>query len=145
MGIWGWVKINRQANLLYRKYASLPLLPVGEIPSRLRALRQDLKTNIPRDGRPSFRRFHLYIKRYWILKVRPERLSVFGEEHRTTNKLESVHRSMSRYLSKRGNVIRFINQMETSIWNPTWVRIRQIRAGTGRLRPQSQHQRNRDL
>ncbi len=125
-------------------YASLALLPMGEIVARLRVLRQDIRTNLPPGARESFKKFHLYVKNYWVRQVRPERLSVFGEEDRTNNALERVHGTMARYLVKHGNVCRFIAGMEEQVWRPIWVRITQLRAGVARLPPQRKAQRNRD-
>ena len=104
LGIYRYVRSDRACNLLWRKYITLPLIPPAEIPSRLRELRKCINTNLPTYARRGFRKYHLYVKRFWVKKVRPERFSVFGRRRRTNNGVESMHAVFSRHLVRHGNV-----------------------------------------
>lgn len=129
IALYRWVKTNPSCNMLYRKYLSLSFIPAREMVKRLRDLREEIDSTVPVNARQKFRKFHLYIKAYWIRKVRPERLSVFGKPRRTNNGLENLHGQMSRTLVKHGNVFKFVLGLKKNIWTPCMVRLMAIEQG----------------
>jgi hypothetical protein len=43
--------------------------------------------------------FHdLYIKKFWVKRIRPQRFSVFGNIHKTNNAAESLHAAMRTHI-----------------------------------------------
>ena len=144
LGIYRYVRSDRACNLLWRKYITLPLIPPAEIPSRLRELRKCINTNLPTYARRGFRKYHLYVKRFWVKKVRPERFSVFGRRRRTNNGVESMHAVFSRHLVRHGNVFKLILGLETHVWSPCLVKVNQIKAGTATMPAQKRRQRTRE-
>lgn len=51
-----------------------------------------------------------YIFGFWIEKIGPERFSVFGEEHRTNNILESFHSTLLRQMGTHHNIWDFLRK-----------------------------------
>ena len=143
-GIHRWIKSDHACNLLYRKYLSLSFIPARDICTRLRGLRLEIESTLPAGAKSGFKKFHLYIKSYWIRRVRPERLSVFGKQRRTNNGLESTHAMMSRHLVKHANIFRFITGMRTNIWFPTLLKIQSAEAGFLQRQLQKSKQRKRE-
>ena len=143
-GIFRFIKTNRACNHLYRKYLSLPFIPVKEMVERVRSLRRDIKFELEVRFRKGFRAFHKYIKNYWIRKVCPERISVFAKSRRTNNGLEVLHSLMAKRLAAHSNVFRFIDGLERTIFVPTLAKIRQIKAGNTNLYQQTKKQRERE-
>lgn len=138
------IKTDRQCNFLYRNYLSLPFIPSKQLVERVRQLRKNIKINVPVKFRHGFRKFHRYIKHYWLEKVRPERISVFGKTRRTNNGLEVLHAQMAKKLSPHSNVFRFIDGLERQIFTPTLAKILQTRAGNTDFRRQPKAQRDRE-
>jgi hypothetical protein len=118
-GVFQWIGSNARANMLFRMYLSMPMLPKEEFINRLVKMRQDIKT-LPRAARPNFRQFHDYILNFWIKRVRPERISVFGQERRTNNDLDC------------------------HIWQPAVTKINRVRRRGPSLDKQSNNQRLRE-
>ena len=143
-GMYRWVKNNPAANLLYKKYLSLSFLPKDNITERLHCLREEIDSTLPEGARKGFRKFHLYIKTYWIRKVRPERMSVFGKSRRTNNGLENLHSQMARTLVKHGSIFKFIIGVRKNIWAPTMIKLHEISEGINVQAPQNSKQRKRE-
>lgn len=51
-----------------------------------------------------------YIHNYWFLQVGPNLISVFGEEYRTNNNLESFHSTLLVQMSKHPNIWQFLRE-----------------------------------
>ena len=144
IGIFRWIKNYPACNLIYRKYLSIPFLPARDIPIQLRELRKQINTTLPPGARPGFRRFHLYVKTYWIRRVRPERISVFGMKRRTNNGLENLHGQFSRYLVKHANIFKFVEGVRVNVWYPSVIRIQQEEDGVLRAKMPKKRQRERE-
>ncbi len=142
-GVFQWIGSNARANMLYRMYLSMPMLPKEEFINRLVKMRQDIKT-LPRAARPNFRQFHDYILNFWIKRVRPERISVFGQERRTNNGLENIHSLMNKRLAHHGNIFRLIDDLDCHIWQPAVTKINRVRRRGPSLDKQSNNQRLRE-
>lgn len=142
-GIFGSIRTDRACNLLYRKYLCLPLIPAKSMVDRVRSLRSEIKLSLQTKHRKGFRMFHRYIKRYWLAKVRPERISVFGKSRRTNNGLEQIHAQMSKKLSTHAKFFRFMDELEKHIFVPSITRIIQTKGGAGKLSVQSNSVRDR--
>jgi hypothetical protein len=143
-GIFSLVKSDRASNLLYRKYLSMPLIPAKMIVERARGLRSEIKLNLQPKFRKPFRQFHRYFKRYWLKKVRPERISVFGKQRRTNNGLEHLHAQMSKRLSTHSKFFKFMDDVERHIFIPAMAKIMQTRNDAGRMSVQTVSQRERE-
>lgn len=91
---------HRVAKVLLWKYFVLPLLPSNEIIPQLRRIKHGIKTQmLERADRRNLLAFHnLYIKRFWVKRIRPQRFSVFGNLHKTNNAAESHHAAMRTHI-----------------------------------------------
>jgi len=51
-----------------------------------------------------------YIFAYWFLQIGPRRLSVFGQDHRTNNYLESFHATLLAQIGHHPNIWDFLRE-----------------------------------
>jgi hypothetical protein len=91
---------HRVAKILLWKYFVLPLLPSNEILPQLRRIKNAIKSQmLERADRRQMLAFHdLYIKKFWVKRIRPQRFSVFGNIHKTNNAAESLHAAMRTHI-----------------------------------------------
>lgn len=52
-----------------------------------------------------------YIRGYWIEQIGPEKFSVFGEDHRTNNYLESFHSTLLVQMGPHPNIWNFLREL----------------------------------
>ncbi|XP_050064254.1 uncharacterized protein LOC126553116 [Aphis gossypii] len=78
-----------------------------------------------------------YIYHYWFLQIEPRFLSVFGQDHRTNNYLESFHATLLTQIGRHPNIWDFLQRL-TIVENQFFVEFQQsiynlmIRDGTSR-------------
>ncbi|XP_050065029.1 uncharacterized protein LOC126553957 [Aphis gossypii] len=78
-----------------------------------------------------------YIYHYWFLQIGPRFLSVFGQDHRTNNYLESFHATFLTQIGRHPNIWVFLREL-TIVENQFFVEFQQsinnrmIRDGTSR-------------
>ena len=91
---------HRVAKVLLWKYFVLPLLPCNEILPQLRRIKNAIKGQmLERADRRHMLAFHdLYIKKFWVKRIRPQRFSVFANMHKTNNAAESLHAAMRTHI-----------------------------------------------
>ncbi len=53
-----------------------------------------------------------YIEHYWFLQVGPEFISVFGEDYRTNNYLESFHSTLLSQMGRHPNIWDFLRESD---------------------------------
>nr|CAD7579353.1 unnamed protein product [Timema californicum] len=88
----------------------LPLLPPDKILEGLAEVKMMARENRLAE---EFARLFRYIKNYWINKVTPEALSVFGQAMRTNNSVESFYHKMnSRIGGPHPSVYRFLGKLK---------------------------------
>ena len=81
---------------------SVPMLPADLIPE---AFSQLLSENIEMPttaDRLNFSRFKRYVQRYWHRRIKPENLTCFRMEHRTSNGCECYHAKLKGGLISEG-------------------------------------------
>lgn len=49
-----------------------------------------------------------YIYNYWFIQIGPQRMSVFGQDHRTNNYLESFHSTLLTQIGRHPNIWDFL-------------------------------------
>jgi len=52
-----------------------------------------------------------YIYHYWFLQIGPRFLSVFGQDHRTNNYLESFHATLLTQIGRHPNIWDFLREL----------------------------------
>jgi hypothetical protein len=115
---------------ILRRYLALALLPANEIPGECNQIR----TRIRRIQDPVARRklltFHdSYIVGFWVMKVRPERFSVFKHLFKTNNNIESFHARLKFKLSFHAGFFRFVSELDKYCFTRTERMIRQLDRG----------------
>jgi hypothetical protein len=126
--------------MLFHMYLSLPMLPKEQFIPRLVKMRLEIKT-LPRPAQPNVGQFHNYILNFWINRVRPERISVFGQERRTNNRLKNIHSLMSKRLAHHGNIFRLIDDLDCHFWQPAVTRINLVNPPGPSLDKEASNQR----
>jgi len=51
-----------------------------------------------------------YVFDYWFVQIGPQRLSVFGQDHRTNNYLESFHSTLLTQIGRHSNIWDFLRE-----------------------------------
>lgn len=51
-----------------------------------------------------------YVESYWLLQIGPGFISVFGEDYRTNNYLESFHATLLRQMQRHPNIWDFLRE-----------------------------------
>ena len=105
------------AKILLWKYFVLPLLPANEILPQLRRIKNAIKTQmLERTDRRNMLTFHnLYIKRFWVKRIRPHRFSVFGNLHKTNNAAESLHAAMRTHIPYKMGFFAWFQALNTMV------------------------------
>ncbi|XP_060857291.1 uncharacterized protein LOC132934900 isoform X1 [Metopolophium dirhodum] len=67
-----------------------------------------------------------YVESFWLLQVGPDLISVFGEEYRTNNYLESFHATLLVQMQRHPNVWNFLQKL-TIIENQYFIEFEQAR------------------
>ena len=103
----------------FRKWAGLfmclPLLPSGKIVEMYDYLKL-VKPELPQSEDDKVTKLLRYYKRFWLEQIGPSRLSVFQNEKRTTNDLESFHANLKRkFKSHNPNYWNFITNLNKII------------------------------
>lgn len=87
----------------------LPLLPAKEI-NAIFSSQEKIAIEL---NEPSMDRFISYYKRQWIRKEGPAKISVFGDETKTTSPAEGYNRHINEYCPKKGSFIWFCTSMRS--------------------------------
>ena len=116
-GLGGLYGNHFAAKKIMWRYFCLPLLPVNEIVPEMRRIKEKIHQQIQeRADRELMLNFHNnYMKKFWILKIRPERFSVFGSKHRTNNCAEALHRVMRRMLPDRAGFFPWFQNLHSLV------------------------------
>ncbi|XP_060858757.1 uncharacterized protein LOC132936086 isoform X2 [Metopolophium dirhodum] len=83
-----------------------------------------------------------YILDYWFVQIGPQRLSVFGQDHRTNNYLESFHSTLLTQIGRHPNIWDFLQRL-IIVENQFFIEFQQrtnnltIRDGTSRAERQN--------
>ena len=94
--------VNEKFRIWLKLLMSVPMLPGDLIPE---AFSQLLSENIEMPtttDRLNFSRFKRYVQRYWQRRIKPENLTCFGMEHRTSNGCECYHAKLKGGLISEG-------------------------------------------
>lgn len=106
---------NLQFKRLVHRYMALPLLPAARITHAVDELNV-MALDIQPDEQRRFDLFRRYIRTFWLTKVTPERLSVFGLPRRSNNSVESFHSSLKKKVKKpHPNIYVFIEHLNNVI------------------------------
>ena len=108
---------HRVAKVLLWKYFVLPLLPSNEIIPQLHRIKNAIKCQmLERTDRRNMLTFHnLYIKRFWVKRIRPQRFSVFGNIHKTNNAAESLHAAMRTHIPYKMGFFAWFQALHTMV------------------------------
>ncbi|KAL8596226.1 hypothetical protein ACOMHN_021266 [Nucella lapillus] len=82
-------------NRLIHKYMALPLLPSTRIEEGLDEL-QNEAPQIPPENQRKLEVFRRHVRSFWMQKVTPSRMTVFGLSRRSNNSIESFHAMLKR-------------------------------------------------
>ncbi|KAL8606286.1 hypothetical protein ACOMHN_024182 [Nucella lapillus] len=80
---------------LIHKYMALPLLPSTRIEEGLDELKNEAP-QIPPENQRKLELFRRYVRSFWIQKVTPSRMTVFGLSRRSNNSIENFHTMLKR-------------------------------------------------
>lgn len=116
-----YIKSNDAAKQIYHKILCLPLLPHNEIEPTLRLLVKDIEDI---GGDDEFEDFLKYYERQWMRKEGPRKISVFGNEIRTTSSAEGNNRNLNAYCQKKGSFIWFV----ASIRNQEFMKYSELKS-----------------
>lgn len=94
---------NMEARKIYYKLIYLPLLKADQIEPAFHELRRKAESI----DRNIFQLFLKYYYRQWIRKEGPRKISVFGNETRTTSGAEGFNRNLGSYCHKHGSFVWF--------------------------------------
>lgn len=96
-------------------YMALPLLPADAIEEAMRELSTKVIPLPPAEQR-QLQQFRRYVASFWIQKVTPQRLSVFGLKRRSNNSVESFNATLKRKIQKaHPNIFLFIEHLNNVI------------------------------
>jgi len=119
-GVLDLVKRNPEAARVFRMVLALPHLPAVRghplcprfcMYDGFRAIMQYVQ-QFP-EVEQGMRNFLIgYIEHYWFFQVRPEFFSVFGEDYRTNNYLESFHSTLLVQMGRHPNIWDFLRESE---------------------------------
>ena len=103
----------------FRKWAELlmrlPLLPCDKIMEMFNYLKHK-KPDLPTSENEKVKKLLRYYERFWLEQIGPSRLSVFQNDKRTNNDLESFHAKLKRkFCSHNPNYWSFITKMNQVI------------------------------
>lgn len=117
-GVLDLVKRSVEAARVFRMVLALPHLPANRghplcplfcMHDGFRAIMQYV--NLFPEVERGMRNFLIgYIERYWFFQVKPEFFSVFGEDFRTNNFLESFHSSLLTQMGRHPNIWDFLRE-----------------------------------
>ena len=96
-------------------YMALPLLPADEIDGAMRSLHVQVVTLIPEEQRRLLQ-FQRYMTTFWLQKITPPRMSVYGFGRRSNNAIESFNATLKRKVkSAHPNIFVFIEHLNNLI------------------------------
>ena len=96
-------------------YMALPLLPAEAVEETIRELSTQVIPLPPVEQR-QLQQFRRYVLSFWVQKVTPQRLSVFGLKRRSNNSVESFNATLKRKIQKaHPNIFFFIEQLNNVI------------------------------
>jgi len=146
MGMSGYYKTDTKITNIFQLYLSLPHLPELEIRPQLQYIRSLIKTVTQTSARKKLLVFHSkYLKSFWLKKVTPQRLSVFGLHRKTTNDIENLHKQMNRRLPRKAGFFKFVHALETHIYHADDVQLIQLANGQRVRQPKRKGQRIHEL
>ena len=106
---------NQEFKSWFQQLMNLPLLPSDKIIETYYLLKDSVPELLHSDKK-KITVFFTYYERYWLRKIGPMRLSVFRNEKRTTNDLESFHANLKRkFKSHNPNFWDFIKKLNDVI------------------------------
>jgi hypothetical protein len=116
-GLGGLYANHYGAKKIMWRYFCLPLLPTNEIVPEMRRIKEKIKVQIKEKADQELMlHFHeKYMKKFWILKIRPERFSVFGSRHRTNNYAEALHKVMRKMLPDRAGFFPWFQSLHAMV------------------------------
>lgn len=123
--------IRNKANchVIYTRWLTIPYLPAACIPDMMLSIWKDI-CQLPSVGdKLKMKNFHEYVHRFWVQKVRPERLSMFKESRRTNNSLELIHRQMKSRLGAHKSIFKFLKDLKVHIYDPECAKVAQAKLG----------------
>lgn len=98
-----FVRTDKAAEKIYYKLMYLPLLPARFIEPMF----NQLKDESEKIEKEIFKKFIEYYHTQWIKKEGPERISVFGNETKTTSPAEGYNRALNDFCQKKGSFVWF--------------------------------------
>lgn len=111
---YSYIRANKEAEEIYYKLLSLPLLPANLIIEQF----QRLKVIALARHRVNFAALIAYYEYQWITMEGPEKISVFKTWTRTTGALEAYNGAIGHKIIKRGNFFKFV---KVTICNSTYT------------------------
>lgn len=106
---------------IIKQYLAMPYLPAKQFLPRLRRIKKLIHQIEATESvaRAKLLELHKnYFIKFWYRQIRPERISVFGLQHRTNNNMESLHKTMKKNLPTKPNFPRFIERIKKKIFEP---------------------------
>jgi hypothetical protein len=96
------------------KLLALPLLPANRIEEGVSILVPPSCSSAQADA--AVKRIHTYMKSFWIMRVHPARLSVYGRTRRTNCDLESYHRGLANFIkTPHPNLWNFLESLTKAV------------------------------
>jgi uncharacterized membrane-anchored protein YjiN (DUF445 family) len=81
--------IRKEAKLIFRQIMALSLLPAGDIKKQYKRLLVTVNRLHDTQMRRKLRAFlETYIRKFWLEKIGPQRMSVYGLPHKSNNACE---------------------------------------------------------
>ncbi len=136
----GLVQIYKQ-DLSIKKHVkllmALPFLPANLINPMAQTLFSQEFDHLTAQQKSGFRKFHSYIKRFWLETITPEKISVFDLSRSTNNDCESFHsRLKAKIKTHRPNIWSFLGHLN-NIMHDTDLDIERLHNGLQLGRPKS--------
>lgn len=112
----------------------------------MRRIKEDIKLKIhEKRDRDLMLNFHNnYMKKFWILKIRPERFSVFGSQHKTNNCEEALHKVMRKIIPDRAGFFPWFQALHAMVIKKAEDDKNQIDAGEEVRAPVAPEKRKHD-
>ena len=122
---------NKKVERILRRVLCLPILPASKIVDQVDMLYSSSIEQVEDEEAKVLLRsfFDEYVIRFWIKKIGPARLSVFGCGQKTNNGTEVLHAQMQAKLSRGTIICRFVQRLSIHIFRPAEHKVNQLERG----------------
>ena len=122
---------NSKVEAILRRVMCLPILPASKICEQVDLLYSSAIEQVEDDVASDLLRtyFDEYVIGFWIRKIGPARMSVYGCGQKTNNATEVLHAQMHAKLSRGSITCRYVHRLGIHIFRPAEHKVNQLERG----------------